>query len=312
MQALTFETPLAAERPIHLDVSRKLALVGVCLCAGIAPLAVRWMGDDALRIVCGALLTIGYLAFALFARRQLSAVHTCWELAFAFFILALVQVLNNSIPGFVGTVLLHDHPNAANPFASTISGTVILQLLTTLIAIVPVVGLTLVSGKDLRSISARAGVAGGWLALALVFFVLFYVFLATIPLRPGSVAERLLPTNGTPTFAALLGLTPALLLVSISNGFEEELLFRGLFLQKYERFFGARLANVIQALIFSVAHRGISYTPVAWLFVVLVVFPLGLAAGYLMRATRGVLLPGLFHGALDMAIYLAVLTYAVA
>jgi membrane protease YdiL (CAAX protease family) len=195
--------------------------------------------------------------------------------------------------------------------ASTISGTVILQLLTTLIAIVPVVGLTLVSGKDLRSIYAHTGVAGRWLAFAVVFFVLFYLFLATIPLRPGSFAERMLPTNGTPTFAAFLAITPALVLVSISNSFEEEFLFRGLFLQKYERFFGARLANVVQALIFSVAHGGITYTPVAWLFIVLIVFPLGLAAGYLMRATRGVLVPGLFHGALDMAIYLAFLTYAV-
>src|SRR5262249_23620459 len=155
--------------------------------AGIAPLAVRWIGDAALRVSCGALLTLGYFAFAFFARRQRSAVHTYWELAFAFSILALVQVLNNSIPGFVGTVLLNDHPSAGNPFASTISGTVILQVLTTLIAIVPVVGLTLLSGKDLRSIYAAVGVRGKWLAFGVAFFVLFYVFLATVPLRPGSV-----------------------------------------------------------------------------------------------------------------------------
>jgi membrane protease YdiL (CAAX protease family) len=313
VHALTFHTQLAAaERPAQLDRSRKLIFFGICVCLGVAPLAVRWIDDDTLRFTCGALLTVGYLAVALLARQQASAVHVWWELAYAFFILALVQLLNNSIPGFIGTVLLHDHPNAGNPFASTVQGTLIVQLVTALIAIVPVVVLTLVSGKDLGSIYARPGVAGKWLLFAVVFFALFYVYLATIPLRPGSLSERMLPMNGTPTFGVFLALSPALLVVSLSNGFEEEFLFRGLFLQKYEGFIGARLGNVLQALIFSVAHAGISYTPISWLFILLIVFPLGLAAGYLMRATRGVLVPGLLHGTLDMAIYLAFLTYAVA
>jgi membrane protease YdiL (CAAX protease family) len=39
-------------------------------------------------------------------------------------------------------------------------------------------------------------------------------------------------------------------------------------------------------------------------------FLLGLFAGYLMRTTNSVLVPGIFHGAVDTAIYLAFLTYA--
>ena len=38
-------------------------------------------------------------------------------------------------------------------------------------------------------------------------------------------------------------------------------------------------------------------------------FPLGLAAGYLMRTTESVLTPAIFHGALDIAIYLVFLSY---
>ena len=70
------------------------------------------------------------------------------------------------------------------------------------------------------------------------------------------------------------------------------------------------MANVLQALVFSVAHVGITYTPTALLFIVAVVFPLGLIAGYLMRATNGILAPVIFHAGLDVAIYLAFLSYA--
>src|SRR5581483_6077865 len=98
VHALTLNSAVPVERPLQLNVSRKLVLLGICLCAGIAPLAVRWIGDDVLRGVCGALLPALYFAFAMFARRQASGIHAYWELAFAFATLALVQVLNNTLP----------------------------------------------------------------------------------------------------------------------------------------------------------------------------------------------------------------------
>lgn len=311
MQALTAEPSPSAERPFTLDASRRVLIALACLVAGTAPLAARAIGDEVLRIAYGALLTLAYFAFALYVRRQRSAVRNYSELAFAFSIFALVQVLNNWLPAFVSGTVLRDPPIPGNPFASTISGTVVNQLLDTLIAIVPVIGLTWLSRKDLGSIYVRVGSTGRWLAFALVFFVAFYLFIATIPLRPGGVAERMLPTNGPMSLARFFALTPALLVVSLSNGFEEEILFRGLFLTKFDSFLGARVANLIQALIFAIAHVGVSYTPVAALFIILVVFPLGLVAGYLMRATRSVLVPSIFHGALDMAIYLTFLSYAI-
>jgi membrane protease YdiL (CAAX protease family) len=95
----------------------------------------------------------------------------------------------------------------------------------------------------------------------------------------------------------------------LSNGFQEEFLFRGLFLQKYDWLFGARVANVLQALIFAIAHAGVTYTPVALLFIVLIIFPTGLVAGYLMRATHGVIAPAIFHAGVDIPLYLAFLAY---
>jgi membrane protease YdiL (CAAX protease family) len=184
---------------------------------------------------------------------------------------------------------------------------VVIQLLESLIGIGSVLVLTRLSGRDLGSIYVRAGVVGRWLAFAVIFSILFYVFLATLPLRPESPARLLLPPSGNLTVSRFLALTPALLVVSMSNGFTEEVVVRGLFLQKFNAFFNPPVSNVLQAIIFSSAHAAVTYTPGVLLFIVLYVFPLGLATGYLMRATKGILVPGIFHGALDMGIYLGFL-----
>jgi len=308
MNAIAFDDlSVQAQRP-RLGVLRQAAAAGICLVAGCAALAPRWLADDLLKAAVGVVLAGAYLGLALFARRSVS-LRPYWQVLFAFFVFAVVQVLNNTLPGFVSANVLHDAPNPGNPFASTIGGTVAIQLLETLIAVVPILALAKVAGIDLGSIYLRKGVVGKWLLLAVAFFVAMYVFTATIPLRPGSFAERLLPTNGTLTVARFIALSPALIVISLTNGFEEELLFRGLFLQRYTWLFGAVVANVLQAAVFAFAHLGVSYTPSALVFVALIVFPLGLAAGYLMRATNSILTPLIVHGALDMAIYLTFLTY---
>ncbi|HEX5503465.1 MAG TPA: CPBP family intramembrane glutamic endopeptidase [Thermomicrobiales bacterium] len=300
---------LAAERRLHAGVRENAILALLCLGAGVVPLAARSIGGDVARVAYGALVAAAYLAFALFARRT-AALRPYWELSFAFFIFAFVQVLNNAVPGYVASHVVRAPATAGDPLAATVSGTVVIQLLETGIAIVPIIAFTLVSGRDLGAIYARVG-KRGWFVGALVFFAAFYGYLATIALRPDSPAHRLLPTNGPLTLARFLALTPALLVVAVSNGFEEEFLFRGLFLQKYTAFFGAGVANVLQAALFATAHAWITYTPTALLFIVALVFPLGLLAGYLVRATNGVVVPAIVHAALDLAIYLAFLTYAV-
>jgi membrane protease YdiL (CAAX protease family) len=105
----------------------------------------------------------------------------------------------------------------------------------------------------------------------------------------------------------MIALTPALLIVALSNGFEEELLFRGLFLQRYTPWFGARWANVLLAIVFTVAHINVTYTPMVVVFLVAVVFPLGLLPSVLMRASNSLVVPAVMHGALDLPIYLGFL-----
>lgn len=302
-------TPAAAPGQLPLRLAEQWLLAVLCLGAGVAPLAARWISADVgPRVAYGLLVAAAYLAFLLLARTT-PRLHAHQGLALAFFVLALVQVLNNALPPFVGTTLLHAPPTAGNPMASTVGATVAIQLLETAIAIIPVVAFTLASGNDLRSIYARPGKLGGWFVVAIIFCVAVYFFLATLPLRPDSPAHRLLPANGALTPAHFLALTPALLVLALSNGFEEEFLFRGLFLQKYITTFGFGAANMLQAIIFSVAHAGITYTPSAILFIVALIFPLGLFFGYLMRATNGILTPGLFHAGVDLAIYITFLSY---
>jgi membrane protease YdiL (CAAX protease family) len=146
-----------------------------------------------------------------------------------------------------------------------------------------------------------------WLVFASVAFLAVYLYIATMPLRPGSPIQQVIPTGASLTVERVLALTPALLVMALSNGFQEELLFRGLFLERYTVFFGAAMANVLQAAIFAVAHVDVTYTPMLVMFLVAVVFPIGLLAGYVMRASNGIYVPAILHGAFDILIYLGFL-----
>ena len=73
--------------------------------------------------------------------------------------------------------------------------------------------------------------------------------------------------------------------------------------------FGKHTSNLLQAVIFTIAHAGITYTPIALIFLIVIVFPLGLITGYLMRTTRGIVAPMILHAGTDIPIYLAFLSY---
>ena len=57
--------------------------------------------------------------------------------------------------------------------------------------------------------------------------------------------------------ARVIQWAPWILLFVLSNGFFEELMFRGLFLKKFEPLVGPRLANLLTALIFAIGHGGV-------------------------------------------------------
>ncbi len=290
----------------HTSVRTTPMLALACFAAAVIPLAARWIPDETLRIACGIVVTLAYFVFTRMARSS-AVLHNTADLSTAFCVFALVQLLNDTIPGWVAANLLHESPTAGDPLAATVGGTVLVQLVEAAIAIVPITVLAYVSRGDfyLRMPASRR-----WMTIAVLAFVGIYVFVGTMPLRPGGVAQAFLPTNGVVSLNRFLALTPPLVVMVLSNGFEEEFLFRGLFVSKYNVLFGPILANILQALVFTSAHIGITYTPLSVLFLFVAVFPMGLIAGYLMRASNSLVVPAIIHAGLDIAIYIVFLSYA--
>ena len=296
--------PIAPLAPLGgRSKAQTAALVALCLVAGVLALSMRYVPGAITRIVWGAAVCALFLALALLARRS-AAYRPLWELPYAFFILALFVLLDNTLPTSIATTLLHSPPTPGDPLAATIGASVIVQLVEVAITVAVVLGLTALIGGGPSSISLRWGSFGRALAIGAAGFIFFYALFAIHP------SSQFFPLHGVMTRQRYLELTPALLAVVLSNGFLEELVFRGLFLQKYTAVFGPTLAIILQAAIFALAHVGVSYTPFALLFIVLIVFPLGLLTGYLMRSSRGIVAGSLFHAGADIPIYLAFLSAA--
>jgi membrane protease YdiL (CAAX protease family) len=105
-------------------------------------------------------------------------------------------------------------------------------------------------------------------------------------------------------------LTTAKLITVFANGIREELLYRGLFLKKYEPLLGSRTSNLLQSLIFSLSHTvtgigSIAYTPYT-LVLLLFTFALGLVWGYVMQRTNSLLGSVLFHAGSDISVFLGI------
>jgi membrane protease YdiL (CAAX protease family) len=275
-------------------------LAALCVGAAVAALAPRWMHGELTKIACGMVVTLALLVVFVATSRRTS-LRRYRELAFAFFVFALVQVLNNSLPYYVGRHILHRPPTAHNPLASTTSASIIIQLLETAIAVVPIIVLTKAAGMSLDSIYVKVGRLGRRFVGALVAFGVFVLITLRHP------QQHILKTHGQLSTGHIVSLLPALFVLAISNGIQEELLFRGLFLRKYSAFFSRRGANVLQASIFAIAHLGVTYSSGAVFFAIAVVFPLDLLFGFLMQTTDGIAVPTLIHAAGDLPIYLGFL-----
>ncbi|MGA2435382.1 MAG: CPBP family intramembrane glutamic endopeptidase [Bryobacteraceae bacterium] len=105
--------------------------------------------------------------------------------------------------------------------------------------------------------------------------------------------------------AKLMALAPGILLFVVPNAYMEELLFRGLFLGRYEPLIGKWLAIVSTALDFTLAHMQVAYAPNLWNFL-LVTLGFSIAWGWLMQKTGSLWGSVLFHLGADLLIILPV------
>jgi membrane protease YdiL (CAAX protease family) len=288
------------------SAAARALLVAFCLAAGLGyRIVVGLLPPSILQLAVLAALAIVLLLLAVLARRQ-SKLTAYWEIPLAFFIFTVAGIFGDSNSfGSVQTAfvvhVLHETPSANNPIASSLLGTVLGQLVGTVGLTLPIVLLTRAAGGDLKSIFIAKSRKPWALVVAIIAFVLIFLFVAS-----GRTA-RFFPNNGV-TPARVLALAPAIIVLVLCNGLREELFFRGLFLKKYGKFLGPLSSNLLSVFIFASFHVQVTYSSSLPIFL-LVTLVLGLWLGYLMQKSGSLLASVIFHAATDIPIFVVYLSY---
>jgi uncharacterized protein len=183
---------------------------------------------------------------------------------------------------------------------ATPAGTAIGKASQALVTVAGIVVLAKLSGQDLGSLYIRKG----RLALGLVLGLAGAALFVCVTFIPGGPFFSAASTAGG--LGKLAPLVPWLLLFVLSNAFMEELLFRGLFLGRYEALTGKWLALLATALVFALAHMQVTYTAQVAGFVAFV-FVLGLLWGLLMQKSKSIWGSVLFHAGADVAVILPIM-----
>ncbi len=282
-------------------IRQKFAIGALCLAAGLSYRASGWVLPFNVEKYFLLGLSSIFLACTVLARRSLS-LKGYWQIPFAFLLFALSGSLDLFITNRFVVNVIHQTSTATNPLASTVLGTVLAQLVSTLSIITPIVLLTKWSGVGLSSIFIQRETIWKGLRVGLVGFTSFYFLTFSGLLQPVFPNSGIAPSR-------FLALTPAILFLVLSNGLREELWFRALFLIRYGQFLGPLPSNLIQATVFASFHLQVQYTQYLVLFVG-ITFILGLWLGYLMQESGNFLGPSIFHAGADIPIYLVFLSGA--
>lgn len=229
-------------------------------------------------------LTAVLLIIALFLRRSEKG-EPYWPVFYAFFV-AGAAVLTS---GLFSSDLLR----LLGQTVTTPQGIATAKFSESILRVIPILVLMPVMGFDWRSMYLKAGKVRFWLPIAIVAFVVFPA-LAYFPLSSSQagVLDKLLP------------LWPWILLFVLSNGFMEELLYRGVFLKRYEPFLGKGLSTILTAIVFALMHTQVTYAAQMIQFLVIVVV-LSLIWGILIQKTDSLWGAVLFHAAGDCLIIFA-------
>ena len=166
-----------------------------------------------------------------------------------------------------------------------------------LVAVTMIV-LTLASGENLASLQLRKGRLLLGLSFGLVGFLIF-TGLTFLPGGPGGL--KVASTAGG--LATLMALAPAVAIFIFSNAFMEELLFRGILIERYQALVGKWGALAATTIVFAAAHVQVDYTSQLLTFLGIVLV-LGFLWGLLMQKSRSIWGSVLFHAGADVAVIL--------
>jgi membrane protease YdiL (CAAX protease family) len=244
----------------------------------ILPLSARLPIDPLLYIQAG--ITAMLLLAALILQRS-EAGKPYWQVCYALFAAALAVLLSTL---FGGKLLELFGLTPVNP-----QGIALAKLSESLWRVIPILVLMAVVGAGRQSMYLTKGKIALGLAIGVAGFVGFAA-LAFIPLvSRGGMLNK------------LLSLSPWILIFVLSNGFMEELLYRGLFLKRYEVFLGKGLSNILAAVVFTLVHLQVTYVSDLSKFL-FILFPLALVWGYLMQKTDSLWGSVIFHAGADCMI----------
>jgi uncharacterized protein len=172
-------------------------------------------------------------------------------------------------------------------------GIAVAKLLQASLTVIGILAMARICGETSASLYLRKGRLMLGLGVgAITAAVLFVLFL-------------LQPAAKTIGAARLMSLAPWILLFVVSNAFMEELLFRGLFLGRYEPLIGGWPAILSTGLAFTLAHMQVTYAPELLVFL-FVTFGFSIAWGWLMQKTGSVWGSVLFHAGADLLIILPI------
>jgi membrane protease YdiL (CAAX protease family) len=177
--------------------------------------------------------------------------------------------------------------------AQTPAGIAVAKFSQALLTIVGVLVAAKLWGESLASLYIRKGRLILGLSVGLICFSACAVLASQQPAIRDLGIVKLVP------------LLPWILLFVVSNALMEELIFRGLFLGRYEPLVGKWLAILSTALAFALAHMQVSYAQDILLFLI-VTLVLGIAWGWLMQKTGSLWGSVLFHAGADLLIILPI------
>ena len=223
------------------------------------------------------------LFFAIFMRRN-SRFNQYWQVFFGFFIGGTAFLLQWLIFQFL------TYPNTMESIAFE-------KVIAALLTILPIITLTMLSGNSLDSICIKWGKLRSGLLVGVASFAFFAV--SAIPVAASIFGAQNIGSK------VIFEWAPWILVFVFANGLLEEFMYRALFLKKYAVFFGSKISNLLQAIVFCSIHLSVTYTPEPYLFVILTFF-LGLAWGYIMQRTDSFLGSVLFHAGTDIPIIIII------
>lgn len=233
-------------------------------------------------------LSLFFLPSTLFFHRS-ERFKKYWHITLAFFIASFALNLQ-AISGWFGFQ------------STTMNGLVLAMLSSTVLVAASIILLTKISGGAMYSIFLTKGKIKLGLFVGLTGFLIFAIL--SIP------AANYLFQGQNLTITKMLYWMPWILPIVLANGLREELLYRGLFLRKFETLLGSGFSVLLQALIFSLSHSvaGIGltqYTPYISILVI-TTFILGLTLGYFMQKTNSIIGPILLHAGTDIPIFIGI------